>query len=189
MILVYSKQVFIMSINLPIITPLTIISGGQTGADLAGLVAAHAIGIPTTGWAPKGFKTERGPQKILGQRYGLIEHANASYNPRTVENVKASDFTIILSPNPDSKGTVLTRETCIQNNTAFEIYTHLDDTEASGLLAMLQLMSPQVINIAGNRESVARGLTKKGRAFLEPVLRQYHHDLVSYTLPKDSDEA
>jgi hypothetical protein len=178
-----------MSNNLPIVTPLTIISGGQTGADLAGLVTARGLNIPTTGWAPKGFKTERGPQKILGQRYGLIEHTSASYNPRTVENVKASDFTIILSPNPESRGTILTRETCIQNNTAFETYANLDEEDASGLLATLQLMSPRVINIAGNRESVARGLTKKGRFFLEPILRQYYHELVTYVIPKDVKEA
>ena len=32
-------------------------SGGQTGIDTAGLVAALALGIPATGLYPKGFKT------------------------------------------------------------------------------------------------------------------------------------
>lgn len=31
-----------------------IISGGQTGADRAGLDAAIALGIPHGGWCPKG---------------------------------------------------------------------------------------------------------------------------------------
>lgn len=33
-----------------------VVSGGQTGADLAGLIAAAKIGIPCTGMWPKGYK-------------------------------------------------------------------------------------------------------------------------------------
>lgn len=33
-----------------------VVSGGQTGADLAGLIAAEKIGIPCTGTWPAGFK-------------------------------------------------------------------------------------------------------------------------------------
>jgi hypothetical protein len=35
-----------------------IISGGQTGADQAGLDVAIELGIPHGGWIPKGRKTE-----------------------------------------------------------------------------------------------------------------------------------
>jgi hypothetical protein len=35
-----------------------VISGGQTGADQGGLRAARACGIPTGGWAPRGWLTE-----------------------------------------------------------------------------------------------------------------------------------
>jgi RNA polymerase sigma factor (sigma-70 family) len=37
-----------------------VISGGQTGADQAGLFAAEAFGIETGGWMPKGFLTLAG---------------------------------------------------------------------------------------------------------------------------------
>lgn len=37
-----------------------VLSGGQTGADLGGLRAARACGIPTGGWAPRGWLTEVG---------------------------------------------------------------------------------------------------------------------------------
>lgn len=33
----------------------SIMSGGQTGVDIAGLVAAYKLGIPCTGLFPKGF--------------------------------------------------------------------------------------------------------------------------------------
>ena len=35
-----------------------IISGGQTGADEGGLMAAALLGIPTGGWMPRGFLRE-----------------------------------------------------------------------------------------------------------------------------------
>jgi hypothetical protein len=38
-----------------------IITGGQTGADQAAVRAGHAAGIPTGGFAPKGWLTEDGP--------------------------------------------------------------------------------------------------------------------------------
>ncbi|MFH7326653.1 YpsA SLOG family protein [Desulfurivibrio sp. C05AmB] len=38
-----------------------IISGGQTGADQAGLDVAIKLGIPHGGWIPKGRMTEAGP--------------------------------------------------------------------------------------------------------------------------------
>jgi hypothetical protein len=47
-----------------------VISGGQTGADQGGLRAARACGIPTSGWAPKGWMTEAGPAPWLAD-WGL----------------------------------------------------------------------------------------------------------------------
>ena len=37
-----------------------IISGGQTGADIAGVDAAIFCNFPYGGWLPKGRKTENG---------------------------------------------------------------------------------------------------------------------------------
>ena len=48
------------------------ISGGQTGADFAGLEAARICGILTVGTAPKGFRTLDGSNPDLGSVYGLI---------------------------------------------------------------------------------------------------------------------
>ena len=47
-----------------------IVSGGQTGADIAGLDAAIAHNIPNGGWIPKGRLTEDGP---LSEKYQLKE--------------------------------------------------------------------------------------------------------------------
>src|SRR6266851_2564588 len=47
-----------------------VISGGQTGADRAGLDAAAALGLPTGGHAPAGIWTESGADPSL-ERLGL----------------------------------------------------------------------------------------------------------------------
>jgi Circularly permutated YpsA SLOG family len=52
-----------------------VISGGQTGADQAGLRAARASGIRCGGMAPKGWLTEAGPAPWLAD-YGLSVGGN-----------------------------------------------------------------------------------------------------------------
>ena len=63
--------------------PEKVISGGQTGADQAGLIAAEKAGITTGGWMPKGFRTLDGPNPGLAARFGLREHPSEEYPPRT----------------------------------------------------------------------------------------------------------
>mgnify|MGYP006305357071 FL=1 len=53
-----------------------IISGGQTGADRAGLDVAIELGIPHGGWIPKGRKAEDG---VLPDKYHLQEMPTSSY--------------------------------------------------------------------------------------------------------------
>jgi hypothetical protein len=55
-----------------------VVSGGQTGADQGGLRAARLAGIPTGGWAPKGWLVESsdGNRDVaapwLGPLFGLV---------------------------------------------------------------------------------------------------------------------
>ena len=76
--------------------PGRVISGGQTGADQAGLIVARRFGLPTGGWMPHGWKTATGPNPQLGQEFGLREHAG-DYAARTAANVRDSDGTIRLA--------------------------------------------------------------------------------------------
>ena len=48
-----------------------LISGGQTGADRAGLDVAIRHGFPHGGWCPKGRKAEDGP---IGGQYQLTAY-------------------------------------------------------------------------------------------------------------------
>ena len=71
-----------------------IVSGGQTGADVAALDWAIEAGVPHGGWCPKGRTTEDG---VLDARYALTETPGKGYLQRTEWNVRDSDATVIFT--------------------------------------------------------------------------------------------
>jgi hypothetical protein len=80
---------------------LRIISGGQTGADRAGLDWAIAHGIPHGGYCPKGRLAEDGP---IAAQYALSELGSKSYPVPTERNVMESDGTVIFTMKPGLSG-------------------------------------------------------------------------------------
>ena len=69
------------------------IRGGQTGADQGGLRAARAAGIPTSGFAPKGWliESEDGRHNVPAPwlaEYGLVECPEPGYPARTLAYVR-----------------------------------------------------------------------------------------------------
>jgi hypothetical protein len=56
-----------------------IISGGQTGADIAGIRAAKRVGLETGGCLPRGCGTLDGPRREYIREYGMHEHRSSSY--------------------------------------------------------------------------------------------------------------
>lgn len=85
----------------------TVISGGQTGADRAGLEAAMLLRLPIDGFVPKGRKAEDG---FVPMRYTLREADSSSYMERTRLNVELSDVVLIYSKSPLTSGTKRTRD-------------------------------------------------------------------------------
>ena len=71
-----------------------IVSGGQTGADRAGLDVASRWNFPYGGWCPKGRKAEDG---AIGGQYLLTETPSSNYLQRTEWNVRDSDATVIFT--------------------------------------------------------------------------------------------
>jgi hypothetical protein len=85
-----------------------IISGGQTGADRAGLDFAIETGLEHGGYVPRGRKAEDGRIDV---RYNLVELRTSSYPARTRKNIEESDGTVIFSlESLLSGGTKLTRD-------------------------------------------------------------------------------
>ena len=131
---------------------LKVISGGQTGVDQIALSLAQELGYETGGTAPKGFKTESGPAKHLGIRYGLIEHSSTNYVARTKANIVDSDATVVFNLQPQrSKGSALTVVLCRELGKPCLVYR--DKQQAT---EFFESSHPQTLNFAGNRMSHLR---------------------------------
>lgn len=136
-----------------------IISGGQTGADIAGLHAGRILGLETGGWAPRGWLTELGPMRELMQSFGLKECKVAGYPTRTVMNVNDSDGTVIFGKF-NSPGSKLTSEACQINQ---KPCIHFDvpfimQLRFGYLRNWIEREKIEVLNVAGNRESKNLGI-------------------------------
>lgn len=143
-----------------------IVSGGQTGADQAGLRAADAAGIPTGGWAPKGWLTEDGPAPWLAE-FGLKEHPKEGYPERTVANVRDSDATLWFG-NTDSHGCRVTRAACRKyEKPIFHVSEGV--TTPGDVITWMVANNVHTLNIAGNRESKAPGIGNSVERFLHRV--------------------
>lgn len=143
-----------------------IISGGQTGADQAGLLAARKCGVETGGTAPSEFYTGWGPNPLL-ESFGLI--ACGDYRSRTIKNIKDSDGTVLLTMTSKSPGSTLTRNESIRRGkpfleldtnelikayelgTAFE-FNAIAKELARKLSDFVEANGIVTLNVAGNRE-------------------------------------
>lgn len=127
-----------------------IISGGQTGADEAGLEAAYQAGIATGGFAPKTYRTAIGSNYILQRKYNLLEDSSYNYPPRTLKNAKFADATIRLAYNFGSRGEKLTLKYIKQENKPYldvDINNPVTPIEVAEWIHNNRF---EVINIAGN---------------------------------------
>ena len=151
---------------------LQVISGGQTGADRAGIDAAIDLGIPYGGSIPAGRKTEDG---TLPERYDkIIELKSKSYPVRTEKNVVDADATLIFTYNKMGAGSALTVKMAEKHH---KPYLHINlemkqDSEAVKIITKwLDKTKPQVLNIAGSRESTSCGIYNRVFNILKDVLR------------------
>ncbi len=148
-----------------------VISGGQTGADRAGLAAAKTAGIPTGGWMPKGFRAQDGPRPEFAAVYGVREHASDRYPPRTALNVKESDATICFATDRQSPGEVLTRTLCERYGRPRLDVTPGGTVTPADVAAWLTEKGVTVLNVAGNTERTSPGIGAFAETFLAEVFR------------------
>jgi hypothetical protein len=158
-----------------------IVSGGQTGADRAGLDFAIEYDIDHSGWVPEGRLAEDGPVSL---RYNLQELAGGNYRRRTEKNVEDSDGTLIVSRGDLTGGSLLTLEfarkyarPCLHINlekiivfdAAIDVYEWLKGHDI------------KVLNVAGPRASKDSQIYELMWNLLEMVL---HMDTISSAMPK-----
>ena len=130
-----------------------IISGGQTGADVAGLDVAIKNGIPHAGAIPKGRLTEDG---VLPKKYNLQEMSSKSYPKRTEMNVFDSDGTVIFTHGKLTGGSLLTRKKALQHNKPV-IHLDMDKFTITKGVELLKAFIHEneivILNVAGSRGS------------------------------------
>lgn len=147
--------------------PELIISGGQTGADTGALRAAANLNIRTGGYAPYGWTTETGPAPWLAD-YGLVQHKSSGYSPRTADNIKLADATVIFGR--PSTGSNLTQRICQERGKPTIWIIANKHGEMVRFRLWLMKHKPKVLNCAGNRESITPGIGALVEKFLEIAL-------------------
>jgi hypothetical protein len=138
-----------------------VISGGQTGADQAGLRAARACGFRTGGTAPKGWETEDGQAPWLAD-WGLVECQTPGFVARTRINAKNADMSILFG-NDGSPGSRLLIGVERRIKSRYDLRPPPLRIKHKGfrpevLVSWIEQFRPRVINVAGNRESSAPGI-------------------------------
>lgn len=140
-----------------------IVSGGQTGVDRAALDVALLLGIPCGGWCPRGRKAEDG---IIAYRYPLQETASSGYRERTAANVWASDGTLILHQGRLTGGTALTVQIAQYASRPRFLVDLSTLPSPSETLLWIRKRRIRVLNVAGPRESQARGIYLRAHHWL-----------------------
>lgn len=133
-----------------------VISGGQTGADQAGLDWAIERNLSHGGWCPKGRRSEDGKIDV---RYQLTETATANYLERTELNVRDSDVTLIFTMLEKlDGGSKRTADFAVKHG---KPYRHFHPRVHPKFIAsFLSRHQVKTVNIAGKRESSAAGISK-----------------------------
>ncbi len=159
---------------MPSLHRITIISGGQTGADRAGLEFAIEHGLPYGGWCPRGRLAEDGP---IPARYELRETPSSKYAQRTEWNIRDSDATLVMSisANPQG-GTRLTMDLARKLGKPLLHLSRESDVGTTGELAshvdtFLSENSVRILNVAGPRESQEPEIA----AFVREVMQGVRH--------------
>lgn len=137
-----------------------VISGAQTGADVAALWAAKLFKIPTGGLVPKGFRTLDGAHPEAADTFGVTEHCDFGYRERTIENLRSADFTLVCSE-VLSPGTRLTINQCQKRQLPLQVCRlgssleqSLQSADLSALISKYEqtklLGLDFTLNVAGN---------------------------------------
>lgn len=148
-----------------------IVSGGQSGADRAGLDVAIAFGLEYGGWCPAGGWAEDHPHPpgLLRDYPALRETPSADPEVRTRWNVRDSHATLVIrDPMTRSPGTDLTQALAASLGRPLLV---TDGDVPVVVRWLLGLGLELTLNVAGPRESEQPGIHARGLATLSDVLR------------------
>ncbi len=130
-----------------------VMSGGQTGADQAGLRIAKQFGIPTGGWMPSDWQTEDGSRPEFQQLYGMKCLHHGGYKERTEANVRLSNGTIRFAADFNSMGEKCTLNAILDNNKPY-MDIDINNSLSTPIVVATWIREKNVkkLNIAGNKQ-------------------------------------
>ncbi|WP_170409154.1 putative molybdenum carrier protein [Ruegeria atlantica] len=145
-----------------------IITGGQTGVDLAAWQFALENDIPYGGWVPKGRLNEAG--RIPDRFTGLTETQSEDVAERTRLNVLSCDALLVFLDGSSSPGTQLTIDFAHKTGKPCLVVDLRQQAEicVREVKPWIMARPNAVLNVAGPRESEAPQIGAKVTA----VLRQ-----------------
>jgi len=130
-----------------------IISGGQNGADRAGLEAAVTLGLDVGGTVPLGRRTDGEPLTYEEMAmFHLVENRYSGYPKRTRQNVIDSDGTVLFG-DMKSPGCRLTIRLCREHAKAYIV-----NPTANTLKEWVRENGIRALNVAGNSEKRNPGI-------------------------------
>lgn len=158
-----------------------IISGGQIGANIAGLRAAKELGFETGGWMSLGFKTLEGNKPEYAEMYGLRETEVSTYPQRTELNVLSSDGTLRIAKNFSTRGELCTiRAIKKYNKPYYDLnYFYIEKwfqgaSLGTAIITWILENNIQILNIAGNALVEIESITK---SFLVSLFKENENRL------------
>jgi hypothetical protein len=143
-----------------------VISGGQTGVDQAALRAARASGLSCGGWCPPGRASEAGP---IPADLPLTE-TPADRSPdapgvarslRTEWNVRDSDATLVLRPDPapgDDPGTEWALRCAARRGRPVLVCDPRAPGAAARVARWILSLRVATLHVAGPAESACQGI-------------------------------
>lgn len=148
-----------------------VVSGGQTGADRAGLDAALELKLPHGGWCPKGRKAEDG---TMPSHYIQQETKYSGYKVRTEWSIRDSDGTLIIKEGDLQGGTLKTARDARRTLKPLFIIS-LDarnpTKETKDFVQWVRSNKIEVLNVAGPRESKIPGIQERAKQVLVGLIK------------------
>lgn len=139
--------------NTKMLHSLTIISGGQTGADRAALDWAIREGFPHGGYCPKGRLAEDG---VIPAHYQLKETSSPLYPARTQENVRHATATVLFTRTGKmTRGCELTQKLAARHKKPLLHLTTRAADAPQKLAEFIRKHKVRSLNVAGSRASSA----------------------------------
>lgn len=148
-----------------------IISGGQTGAERAGLDVAIKIAKKYGGYLLKGRKTDDG---ALSKKYKcMTELSTETAFAQTTKNIIEADGTLIFTMGAIEKDIAFVinqAQKCDASYIRIDLSKYLESKAGEIVSSWLKRVQPKVLNITGTHETAAKGIYAKVTSILLQVL-------------------